>query len=185
MIILYYPQTLASQNQVARQAESKTLTRGETKLKYEVETDREAKAREAQKSLLAQGKVRFRRIIPIGPGLFKAGENTVALAGVDALEANAECTYSTGAKWDCGRWGTFALRRFIRRRSVVCDLISEIAPSELSGRCTVGGTDISKWIVRRGWGTPTEETRETYASDLEAAKREKLGQWSEAPKSDS
>lgn len=161
----------------------KAVASSPKKLKYEVETDRQAKAKETEKSLLSQGTVRFRRVIPTGPGILKAGQNSVSLAGVDALEANSQCTYSTGTKWDCGRWGTFALRRFIRSRSVVCEMVEEQTPTGVAGRCTVGGADISKWIVRRGWGTPSADMKDAYASDLEAAKSEKLGQWSDEPKS--
>lgn len=162
-----------------------TADRASQKLKYEIETDRQAKAQEKQKSLLSQGTVRFRRVVPVSPGRIKANKNMITLVGVNALEADTQCTYSTGAKWDCGKWGTFALRRFIRSRSLVCELVGEISNSEFTGRCKVGGADVSKWVVRRGWGTPTQETQNAYANDLEAAKSEKLGQWSAAPKTDS
>lgn len=164
---------------------SQQKTRARARLKYEIETDRQAKDREKQKSLLAKGTVRFRRVIPVSPGRIKAGENMVILAGVQALDGDAQCTYSSGAKWNCGKWGTFALRRFIRSRSVVCDLVDEISPSEMTGRCKVGGTDVSKWVIRRGWGKPAPDTQDIYAADLDAAKSEKLGQWSVEPKSDS
>jgi len=173
------PSTPAPATQVS------TSQRAAPKLKYEIETDRQAKAREEKKSLLSQGTIRFRRVVPVSPGRIKAGQNIVLLVGVNALGADTQCSYSTGTKWDCGKWGTFALRRFIRSRSVICDLVGEVSPSEVTGKCKVGGTDVSKWLVRRGWGTPTQETQDAYAADLDAAKSEKIGQWSVAPKSDS
>lgn len=151
-----------------------------TKLKYEVETNRQAQERDKKQTLLGQGTVRFRRVIPVAPGQIKAGENIVQLAGVVALDADAQCNYATGGTWDCGKTGTYALRRFIRSRSVVCDVIDEISPTQVTGRCTVGGTDISKWIVRRGWGVPTSETRSEYSSEFNTAQKTKVGQWRES-----
>lgn len=76
------------------------------------------------------------------------------------------------------------MRRFIRGRSVVCDILSDSSKSEVVGRCEVTGDDLSKWIVERGWAEPAAETNEACSYDLEAAKNEKLGQWADVPEPD-
>lgn len=172
----------ANQEAAPTQPSVQTKKRGETKLKYESETTRQSKERAEQAELALGQDLRFRDVIPVSSGKLKADDHLIVLAGIDALGAGATCRYETGRSWDCGRWGTFALRRLIRARSVVCDLIGKTSPNEAIGKCTVGRTEISRWVVRRGWGRPTTETESEYAADMEKAKEDKIGQWSQDPK---
>ncbi len=128
--------------------------------------------------------VRFRRVIPQGTGRLIADKKIIVLAGIDSLSAKAKCKYSSGKSWECGRWGKYALRRFIRGRAVVCDLVEEISETEVLGHCKVAGKDINEWVVRRGWGQPSADNATAYAASLSAAKKDKLGLWSDEPKSD-
>jgi len=152
-------------------------------LTYEVETMRQAGEREKKQSFSAGEKVRFRRVIPQGTGRLQTNEKTIILADIEALDSRAQCKYASGKSWECGRWGKYALRRFIRGRAVVCNLTEEISGTEVKGRCTVAGSDINKWVVRRGWGKPSGDSTSLYDDALTAAKKDKLGLWSEAPKS--
>lgn len=173
----------AAKEAPANQEPVRTAKRGATKLKYEREVARQSEEKAQQTGLVAEQNVRFRKVIPVSPGKLKAGENFIVLAGIEALGAEATCPYETGRSWDCGRWGTFSLRRLIRARSVVCDLTEKTSQNEAIGKCTVGRTEINRWVVRRGWALPTAATEEEYADDLEQAKKGKLGQWSQDPKS--
>lgn len=152
-------------------------------LTYEAETNRQAVASAKQELFSAQENVRFRRVIPEGTGRLKADDKIIILAGIEALAAGSKCKYASGKSWECARWGKYALRRFIRGRAVVCDLIEEISATEVAGRCKVGNADIGQWVVRRGWGKPTADSAGLYADALSAAKKAKLGLWSEEPKS--
>jgi len=153
-------------------------------LTYQVETSRKAGEGEKQKPFSAGETVRYRRVIPQGTGRLQADKKIIVLAGIDSLSAKAKCKYSSGKSWDCGRWGKYALRRFIRGRAVVCVLVEEISETEVSGHCKVAGKDINKWVVRRGWGQPSADNATAYAASLEAAKKDMLGLWSDEPKSD-
>jgi len=152
-------------------------------LTYQVETSRKAAEQEKQPSFSAGETVRFWRVIPQGTGRLLADKKIIVLAGIDSLSAEAKCKYSSGKSWDCGRWGKYALRRFIRGRAVVCDLVEEISETEVSGHCKVASKDINKWVVRRGWGQPSADNANAYAASLEAAKKDMLGLWSDEPKS--
>ncbi len=152
-------------------------------LTYQVETSRKAAEQEKQPSFSAGETVRFRRVIPQGTGRLQADKKIIVLAGINSLSAKSKCKYSSGKSWDCGRWGKYALRRFIRGRAVVCVLVEEISETEVSGHCKVAGKDINKWVVRRGWGQPSADNANAYAASLEAAKKDMLGLWSDEPKS--
>ena len=158
-------------------------TKKQRQLTYQVETSRKAAEQEKQPSFSAGETVRFRRVIPQGTGRLLADKKIIVLAGIDSLSAEAKCKYSSGKSWDCGRWGKYALRRFIRSRAVVCVLVEEISETEVSGHCKVAGKDINKWVVRRGWGQPSADNATAYAASLEAAKKDMLGLWSDEPKS--
>lgn len=174
-------QATAPQQPTVEQPETRAPQRGETKLKYEREVARLPD--DAKEKLVAKENVRYRKVVPLAPGQLKSGDTVVSLAGVDALSADATCLYDTGKTWDCGRWGTLALRRLIRARSVVCDLTEVVSDVEAVGECSVGSTEINRWIVRSGWGRPTSSTLEMYAEDFKKAKTERRGQWSKDPDS--
>ena len=123
--------------------ESKT-TKQQRELTYAVETKRHAGEQKKKQTLAIGEKVRFRRVVPQGTGRLKTDDNVIVLAGVDSLRGNSKCKYPSGKSWDCGRWGKYALRRFIGGRAVVCDLIEEISETEVLGNCKVAGKDINK-----------------------------------------
>jgi endonuclease YncB( thermonuclease family) len=151
-------------------------------LTYAVKTKRQAGERNKKHTFKIGEKNRFRRVVPLGSGRLEVKDSIIVLAGVDALRANSECQYASGKSWDCGRWGKYALRRFIRGRAVVCDVIEELSETEVSANCEVAGRSINKWVVRRGWGQPSAENANAYAAELSTAKKDKVGLWSNEPK---
>ena len=48
------------------------------------------------------------------------------------------------------------------------------------GVCYIGRTDLSIWLLRRGWAEPSEEISKVHAEALHAAKKERLGLWAES-----
>ena len=135
-------------------------------------------ALQKQQAVLARKQLRFRKAVPLSSGTLKSDEITISLAGLDALAADAQCTYASGNDWECGRWGKYALRRLIRGRSISCDVVERITENIVTASCDVAGVDINQWVVRRGWGRPSGEGDEKYDVALRAAKSDKLGQWS-------
>lgn len=151
-------------------------------LTYAIETNRQSGERNKKHTLKIGEKNRFRRVVPLGSGRLEVKDSIIVLAGVDALRTNSKCRYASGKSWDCGRWGKYALRRFIRGRAVVCEVIEELSETEVSANCEVAGRSINKWVVRRGWGQPSAENANAYATELKTAKKDRVGLWSDEPK---
>lgn len=147
-------------------------------LPYEANADSRAVALQKQQAVLARKQLRFRKAVPLSSGMLKSDEITISLAGLDALAADAQCTYASGNDWECGRWGKYALRRLIRGRTISCDVVERITENIVTASCDVAGVDINRWVVRRGWGRPSGEGDKKYDIALRAAKSDKLGQWS-------
>lgn len=124
--------------------------------------------------------VRFDLPVARAAGKLEADGTTIRLAGLDALGPDETCESENGEEWPCGHAAMHALRRLIRGRSVVCDIVERPAPDTATGRCTVAKIDINEWLVRRGWARPAEGNG-AYDAVLEAARRDRNGQWRDAP----
>lgn len=120
---------------------------------------------------------RFHRPVATGPGVLVAGDTTIHLAGIDPLKGDASCDLASGKSWPCGRAATFSLRRLIRRRSVVCDILERLDDATVRGRCSVAKVNINAWLVRRGWARPAEGGASGFAKEMAAAQDDKSGQW--------
>jgi endonuclease YncB( thermonuclease family) len=155
-----------------------TKSKKKLQLPYEANADSRAVALQKQQAVLARKQLRFRKAVPLSSGTLKSDEITISLAGLDALAADAQCTYESGNDWECGRWGKYALRRLIRGRTISCDVVERITENIVTASCDVAGVDINQWVVRRGWGRPSGEGDKKYDVALRAAKSDKLGQWS-------
>jgi endonuclease YncB( thermonuclease family) len=69
------------------------------------------------------------------------------------------------------------LTRLIRARAVTCVLPKGGEHNIFIARCSVGGTDLSTWMVRQGWATPKEPKEPALSAAAEAAQAEKIGLW--------
>ncbi len=101
----------------------------------------------------------------------------IRLRGIEAREADEDCTREDGTTWPCGAKAKAALALFIRSRAVTCTQPSTGEASEFAARCSVMNQDIAAWLVRRGWATPTDDTEEALAEALQAAQAERIGLW--------
>lgn len=147
-------------------------------LPYEANASSRSEALQKKQVLLAREQIRFRKAAPLSSGILKSDKTTISLAGLDALGADAKCTYASGKTWECGRWGKYALRRLIRGRSISCDVVEQVTENIVTASCGVAGVDINQWVIRRGWGRPANGENDKYDVAFKAAKSDKLGQWS-------
>lgn len=138
----------------------------------------EDKPQQAARSVKGESS-RFRRAIPESPGVLKTVTRKIHLAGLDALAHDANCQLPSGQTWPCGRIGTLSLRRLIRSRSIVCDILEHRDETSVLARCKVANVDINRWVIRNGWARPAEGSPAEFSDALEAARREKKGQWRE------
>ena len=108
--------------------------------------------------------------------MLRAGKVVIRLPGIAAREADATCKGTHGKSWPCGAAAKAALTRLIRSRAVTCTLPKGGDHNIFDASCSVGGTDLSTWLVRQGWATP-KGSEAALAKAAEAAKSERLGLW--------
>jgi len=120
-------------------------------------------------------KVYFRVKVRDG-GTLQAGKVVIRLSGIAAREADATCKDTHGKSWPCGAAAKAALTRLIHSRAVTCTLPKGGEHNIFDANCSVGGTDLSAWLVRQGWATP-KGSEAALVKAAEAAKSEKLGLW--------
>ena len=110
-------------------------------------------------------------------GTLEAGAVVIRLDGIEAREANGNCTDDKGKDWPCGAAARVALTKFIRYRAISCVLPKGGEQAEYTARCSVGSMDLSTWMVRQGWARPKAKTEQALGDASEAAKQAHLGIW--------
>ena len=113
-------------------------------------------------------------------GTLDAGGVIIKLAGIKAREADAVCKDSKGRVWPCGAAARTALMKLVRNRAVSCELPAGGEQSAFTTRCTVGGTDLSTWMVGQGWAEPHKAAEAALAETAREARAARLGLWREA-----
>ncbi len=78
---------------------------------------------------------------------------SLSSGGITARDANATCQDTRDKTWPCGSAAKAALARLIRARAVTCTLLKR-EHNIMNMRCSIGGTDLSAWMVRQGWAEP-------------------------------
>lgn len=81
-----------------------------------------------------------------------------------------------------------ALRKHLGASAVRCEVSARQRfhnfkfKREFLGTCYLGAEDVNGWLVRRGWAVGpagADPNRHAYASELRAARAERLGMWSD------
>lgn len=120
---------------------------------------------------------RFYRVVVQDGSSLKAGDTTIKLAEIEVEDLTGECTDSRGEAWPCGRAARSALMRLIRGRAVECQVPASGDTDTLAARCSVGGKDLSFWMVAQGWAKPKKPTQAAFKEAEEAARERRLGIW--------
>jgi endonuclease YncB( thermonuclease family) len=143
----------------------------------EAEAERSAKlAKQHAIEPVSPAKLHYRVKVRDGGTLVDSGV-VIRLAEIEAREADGRCTDKNGKDWACGSAARVALTRFIRYRAVSCGLPDDEKQTDYVARCTVGGVDLSVWMVRQGWAKPKPDADIALADAAEAAKVAQLGIW--------
>ena len=143
----------------------------------EAEVERNAKlAKQHAIEPVSPAKLHYRVKVRDGGTLEDSGV-VIRLAEIEAREADGRCTDKNGKDWACGSAARVALTRFIRYRAVSCGLPDDEKQTDYVARCTVGGVDLSEWMVRQGWAKPKPDADQALADAAEAAKVAQLGIW--------
>jgi endonuclease YncB( thermonuclease family) len=109
-----------------------------------------------------------------------AGAAKIRLSGIDAPEMDQVCIDASGKDWKCGIEARDQLQAFTSGRPWICELAGTDVYGRHLGSCTVGGVDVSRWLVRNGWAIAFRRYSTAYVTDEEFARDQKHGLWSGA-----
>src|SRR5262245_44703814 len=73
----------------------------------------------------------------------------IRLWGIDAPESSQLCRGEDSSQYRCGAQAANDLDAFIARRPVNCSLVNLDPYRRTVGTCSVGGTDLGEWLVRK------------------------------------
>ena len=101
----------------------------------------------------------------------------IRLEGIDAPETRQQCERSYGSKYRCGRDAMTALRKKISGRRISCSSSGRDRYGRTIATCSLGKTDLNRWMVRRGHAVAYRRYSRTYVGDETRAKIQRRGIW--------
>ena len=103
-------------------------------------------------------------------------QGTIILPGVEALPLDQRCG-TGGDAFPCGVMARTELRRFLRGRSIECDVPPDfgVRRGEATSTCSVAGDDIGRWVIENGWGKATAGG--PYGEAQADARKARRGVW--------
>lgn len=114
----------------------------------------------------------FARPLVLAANDIRSGEIAIRLTGIDAPQKDKTCAdpRSPDKSWPCGNFAKAALQRLVRARTLSCEG-DYLGDDLFEGRCKVGKTDLSQWLVAQGWAQSSgDEFRELMREAREAGK---------------
>lgn len=100
----------------------------------------------------------------------------IRLNGIDAPEASQKCE-ANGVAYRCGQKAAFALDEILADKTVVCVKLGTDRYTRTIGKCTVGQTDVSAEMVRKGWAIAYRKYSLEYVPLEDAARIDGVGIW--------
>lgn len=94
-------------------------------------------------------------------------EVKIRLYGVDAPESSQTCARQ-GQVYGCGREAAFALADLVRGKNVTCVRKDTDRYGRMVGICTVGSTEVNRWLVEHGHALPYVQYGGAVYRDAEA-----------------
>ncbi len=107
----------------------------------------------------------------------KVNPHTLRLAYINAPGAKETCPSRLGGDWPCGARARTALRAFVLRNTIECDILKPLETRAYLVRCRRGAQDLSQWMIKNGWATPTTDAPKELQDLGEAARLAKKGLW--------
>jgi hypothetical protein len=105
----------------------------------------------------------------VAAGVLGATRGRVTLKDIAPLDPAEVCGQGASA-WPCGQLAATQFGRFLRGRSVNCDIADPAWQGDVMARCTLGKEDVGAWLVEQGWaraqpGSPYEEAGRKAEAD--------------------
>lgn len=107
---------------------------------------------------------------------FFDSQKTVRLAGIDAPESGQRC-FDGDTQIKCGLISKKYLFELIGGREISCTKQTEDSYGRIIGVCFVDGIEINSNMVEKGMAVAFLKYEDTYSTQEEKAKKEKLGIW--------
>ncbi|WP_026234508.1 thermonuclease family protein [Calidithermus timidus] len=102
----------------------------------------------------------------------------IRLWGVDSVESSQTCLDAAGKPWPCGRRAAFALADFLGQRTVHCEQKDTDRYGRMVAVCSVGGTEVNRWLVEQGWAMAyTRYGGAVYLDSQRQAQAARRGIW--------
>lgn len=120
------------------------------------------------------------RPVAVASARFEAMGRTVALAGVEGVDADETCSWE-GTAWPCGVRARTAFRTWLRGRSLSCAIPPESDRHLVVATCRLGKQDVGLWLAANGWAKATADG--PYAEAGAAARDKRLGIFGAPPRS--
>lgn len=131
-------------------------------------------AAQEQIDAIKAGQLVGRATVIDGDTLVVRGQR-VRLWGVDALESGQKCKNQYGQTWLCGKDAAMFLSLYIGPRTVLCEPRGT-SYDRVVARCTVAGTDLGAWTVRKGWALDyARYSKGLYSADESQARTAGIG----------
>jgi endonuclease YncB( thermonuclease family) len=108
------------------------------------------------------------------------GQTKIRFSGIDAPETDQVCLDAAGKTWTCGIEARERLRAFSENREWSCELTGTDIYRRSLGSCTVGGENVSRWLVQNGWALAFRKYSTEYVPDEGSAREHQRGLWSGA-----
>ncbi|ANW00814.1 thermonuclease family protein [Bradyrhizobium icense] len=102
----------------------------------------------------------------------------IRLWGVDAPESSQLCRGEDSSQYRCGAKTATELDAFIARRPVNCSHVNLDPYGRVVATCSVGGTDLGEWLVRKGLALDWPQySKRQYDGAQRAAEHAGRGLW--------
>lgn len=108
------------------------------------------------------------------------GSLRVRLGAMASPETDQQCLNEKGEPFACGIAARDTLKTFAGDRPWTCRPVGATQHGSVVGRCTAGGEDVEKWMVRNGWGLASAREAKGYGADEAEARTSKAGLWAGA-----
>jgi endonuclease YncB( thermonuclease family) len=110
------------------------------------------------------------------------GGTKIRLLDMDAPESDQFCLDKEGRAWSCGIDAREALKKRTNTQEWRCQGVRLDRNERLLASCTVGGENISSWMVRAGWAMSPIHKGYSHRFDMDekAARDERAGLWAGA-----
>jgi endonuclease YncB( thermonuclease family) len=86
----------------------------------------------------------------VAAGVLETTRGRVTLKDIAPLDPVETCGQGAST-WPCGQLAATQFRRFLRGRSVNCDIADPDWQGEVTAHCTLGKEDVGAWLVEQGW----------------------------------